>query len=180
MLGFITLFLIGGLTGIVLSNSSLDVYLHDTYYTVAHFHYVLSIGAVLGILVCMLLYWTLFSGRVYRVSYIVVSFCMFYVGVNVTFFPIHSSGTSTLPRKYSDTPDVFMAYNSISTLGATYSLIGFTIFKLNLLTSLLKGRFMVGSQDTVGGPDNRSMEAKYHRYLVPKRVVVSPIMCNIV
>jgi len=147
ILGFIVLFLIGGLTGIVLSNSSLDVYLHDTYYTVAHFHYVLSMGAVLGILVGMLLYWTVVVGVVVNTIKASVAFIVFYIGVNATFFPIHSSGTSTLPRKYSDCPDEYLVFNTLSSMGAIYSLLGFILFKLNLLISLLTCRPCVSTQD---------------------------------
>lgn len=141
--GFIFLFTIGGLTGLILSNSRLDVLLHDTYYVVSHFHYVLRLGAVFGIFTGVCLWWSLFFGTVFNSLYMLLFFFLIFVGVNITFFPLHFSGLQGYPRKYLDYRDLHGLWNGFSSLGSVLSGFALMVFIYMVIFSRYSTRLFV-------------------------------------
>lgn len=130
--GFIILFTIGGVTGVALANAGLDVSLHDTYYVTAHFHYVLSMGAVFGILAGFYNWVNKVLEVQIEESLGKVQFTLMFVGVNLTFMPQHWLGLAGLPRRYIDYADCYEAFNILSTLGSWLSM-GATVLFIYLV-----------------------------------------------
>lgn len=139
-IGFIFLFTVGGVTGVVLANGGVDDYMHDTYYVVAHFHYVLSLGAVFGLFAGFYYWFPKMSGRMYSELLGQLHFWVFFVGVNVLFFPQHFLGLQGMPRRYPDYPDAYAYWNEISSWGYAIMLAGMAIFFINLFWSLFAGK----------------------------------------
>merc|ERR1712144_70714 len=127
---FLLMFTNGGLTGILLANASIDISLHDTYYVVAHFHYVLSLGAVIALFICLLFYSTLLLGfntflHMINSTLLYYNFYFIILGINITFTPLHFLGFNSMPRRIPDYPDLIMNWNFLSSCGSSLTLLGF-------------------------------------------------------
>jgi len=138
--GFIALFVVGGVTGVVLANAGLDVQLHDTYYVIAHFHYVLSIAAVFALFTGFYYWIGKMSGRQYPETLGKLHFWLTFIGVNVLFFPQHFLGVAGMPRRIPDYPDAFAGWNMVSSAGALVTAMGTLLFLFILWRTLAAGR----------------------------------------
>jgi heme/copper-type cytochrome/quinol oxidase subunit 1 len=127
-IGFLALFTMGGVTGVVLANAGVDMLVHDTYYVVAHFHYVLSMGAIFGIFSGLYFWFGLMTGLSYNEGRGQVHFWTLFIGVNLTFFPMHMLGLAGMPRRMFDYADCFAGWNSVASFGSLISF--FSLFLL--------------------------------------------------
>ena len=144
-IGFLFLFTIGGLTGVVLANASMDVAMHDTYYVVRHFHYVLSMGAVFS-LFAGFYYWSpKMFGRKYSELLAQIQFWSLFIGVNTTFMPQHFLGLAGMPRRIPDYPDAFEGWNYVSSIGSFISVVSMALFIYIIYDMLTNGEVVQGN-----------------------------------
>ena len=139
-IGFIFLFTVGGVTGVVLANAGIDHVLHDTYYVVAHFHYVLSLGAVFGLFAGWYYWYEKMFGVKYNKTLAYGHFWLMFIGSNVLFFPQHFLGLNGMPRRYVDYADGFALWHFWSSIGYAITLVGTTVFFVLLIESALRRR----------------------------------------
>ena len=153
-LGFIFLFTVGGVTGVMLANAGVDRALHDTYYVVAHFHYVLSLGAVFAIFAGWYYWFPKMTGYMYNELLGKLHFWLTFIGANMLFFPQHFLGLSGMPRRYADYPDAFACWNRISSIGSYITTLGMLVF--------LFGMFYASSSARRRPPTIRGARARRH------------------
>jgi cytochrome c oxidase subunit 1 len=139
-IGFIVMFTVGGVTGVVLANAGIDTYMHDTYYVVAHFHYVMAIAAIFAMFGAWFYWIGKMIGRQYPEGLAKVQFWVFFIGVNVLFFPQHFLGVAGMPRRIPDYPDVFTGWNVVSSIGAAITMLGTLMFYYIVLYTAFAGR----------------------------------------
>ena len=165
-LAFIFLFTIGGLTGVILANAGLDIAFHDTYYVVAHFHYVLSMGAVFSIFAGFYYWIEKITGVPYNEVLGKIHFYTFFIGVNITFFPMHFLGFAGMPRRIPNYPEAFTAWNQVATVGSIISLISLVMF-YGVILEMLVGPHIGGVRKPRKNPwYNPPTEKEFHDNII--------------
>lgn len=154
-IGFIFLFTVGGVTGVVLSNAGVDRVLQDTYYVVAHFHYTMSLGATFGIFAAWYYWFPKISGYMYNETIGKLHFWVTFIGVNLVFFPQHFLGLSGMPRRYVDYPDAFAGWNFVSSIGSYISGVGLLIFIWGVVDAFVRKE---KAADNPWGPGATTLE----------------------
>ena len=154
-MGFIFLFTVGGVTGVVLANAGVDRALHDTYYVVAHFHYTMSIGALFTLFAGWYYWFPKISGYMYSEKIGQIHFWLSFIGVNVIFFPQHFLGLAGMPRRYADYPDAFAGWNLVSSFGSYLSAAGTILFFYGIYHAF---RHKVKAEDNPWGEGATTLE----------------------
>jgi cytochrome c oxidase subunit 1 len=171
--GMIFLFVVGGVTGVVLANAGVDRAMHDTYYVVAHFHYVLSMGAVFTIFAGWYYWFPKITGYMYSETIGKLHFWVTFVGVNLLFFPQHFLGLAGMPRRIADYPDAFAGWNYVSSIGSYISIFGLLIFFFGLAVAFSRRE---KAADNPWGPSATTLEwtlsspPPFHQFEVLPRV----------
>jgi cytochrome c oxidase subunit 1 len=172
-IGFIFLFTVGGVTGVQLANAGLDQAFHDTYYVVAHFHYVLSMGAVFAIFAGWYYWYPKMFGHMYSETLGKLHFWLMFIGVNIIFFPHHFLGLQGMPRRYVDYPDAFWGWNLVSSLGAYLTTVAMLVFLWVLVDAWVKKR---ATSNNPWGPGATTLEwtlsspPPYHQFETLPRI----------
>ncbi|NEU11583.1 cytochrome c oxidase subunit I [Methylobacterium sp. BTF04] len=175
--GFIFLFTVGGVTGVVLANSAVDKYLHDTYYVVAHFHYVLSLGAVFIIFAGIYYWFPKMTGHVIPEWAGKLHFWLAFIGANVLFFPMHFLGLAGMPRRYADYPEAFAGWHKVSTWGGHIFALGMVVFFIGVVIAF---RSKVRAADNPWGEGATTLEwtlsspPPFHQFETLPRIVDEP------
>ena len=175
--GFIFLFTVGGVTGVVLANSAVDKYLHDTYYVVAHFHYVLSLGAVFIIFAGVYYWFPKMTGHVIPEWAGKLHFWLAFIGANVLFFPMHFLGLAGMPRRYADYPEAFAGWHKVATMGGHIFALGMVVFFIGVIIAFLS---KTRAADNPWGEGATTLEwtlsspPPFHQFSTLPRVVDEP------
>ena len=174
--GFIFLFTVGGVTGVVLANAGVDRYVHETYYVVAHFHYTMSLGAVFAIFAGFYYWFPKITGYMYSEFLGKLHFWLLFVGVNLVFFPQHFLGLAGMPRRYIDYPDVYATWNYVSSVGAEITAVSLVVFLVTVVEAFMKKRV---AGDNPWGPSATTLEwtlpspPPFHQYETLPRITGS-------